>query len=169
MLSQLTNSNGEKRLAEWVDHLAEILIILWHTVPSNDMVKCLLMNCKYCNIEQEHCWKLIVLLSNTVFDESLMTGSRAKVQSKDQTQSDSITQPLFSRVFTAFFQGFSRVLFSSHVFRSGSYKYLGGATDSRGHVPAHMLPTNIWLFSPGRQRAVNLKRLPPSLLLLSSQ
>ncbi len=28
MLSQLTNSNGEKRLAEWVDHLAEILIIL---------------------------------------------------------------------------------------------------------------------------------------------
>ena len=54
-----------------------------------------------------------------------------------------ITQPLFSRVFTAIFQGFSRVLFSSRVFRSGSYKYLGAATDSRRHVPAHMLPTNI--------------------------
>jgi hypothetical protein len=50
-----------------------------------------------------------------------------------------ITQPLFFRVFTAFFQGFSRVLFSSRVFRSGSYNYLEAATDSRRHVPAHML------------------------------
>ncbi len=40
MLSQLTNSNGEKHLAEWVYHLAEVLIITGeHIVPSKDMVK----------------------------------------------------------------------------------------------------------------------------------
>jgi hypothetical protein len=54
-----------------------------------------------------------------------------------------LTQPLFSRIFTTILQGFSRVLFSSRVFHSGSYKYLGAATDSRRHVPKHMLPTNI--------------------------
>jgi hypothetical protein len=70
-------------------------------------------------------WQMFLLLANAL------------------DQASDVAQPLFSRVFTAIFQGFSRVLFPSRVFRSESYKYLGAATDSRRHVPEHMLPTNI--------------------------
>ncbi len=51
---------------------------------SKDMVKRLRMNYRNGNIEQEHLQKLIALLSNNVFDESSMTGSKAKEQSEDQ-------------------------------------------------------------------------------------
>ena len=78
MLSQSTNSNEEKHLADWVYHLTEVLIITGeHTVPSKDMVKRLLMNYWNGDIEQEHLRKLIALLPNDVFDESSMTGSKA--------------------------------------------------------------------------------------------
>ncbi len=51
------------------------------------------------------------------------------------------TPASFFRVYITFFQGFSSSLFSSRVFLSGSYNYLGAATDSLCHVPAHMLPS----------------------------
>ncbi len=51
-----------------------------------------------------------------------------------------ITKLIFSRVYVNFFQGFASVLFSSGVFRSGSYKYLGDVTDSQRHVPALISP-----------------------------
>ncbi len=54
-----------------------------------------------------------------------------------------LVYPLFFRVYVTFFQGFSRALLSSRVFRSGSYVYLGAVTDPLPHVPALMLPTNI--------------------------
>ncbi len=40
-----------------------------------------------------------------------------------------ITQPLFFSVYITFSQGFCSVHFSSLVFHSGSYKYLGAVTD----------------------------------------
>jgi hypothetical protein len=42
------------------------------------------MNYRNGDIEQEHLRKLIALLSNDVFDESSITGSKAKAQSEDQ-------------------------------------------------------------------------------------
>ncbi len=58
-------------------------------MPSKEMVKRLLMNYRNGHIEQEHLQKLKALLSNNVFDESSMTGSKVKAQSEDQTVSDS--------------------------------------------------------------------------------
>ena len=58
---------------------------------------------------------------------------------------------VFSRVFPALF--FAP---ASSIRRSKSVSEW--TRDFHSHIPAHMVPTNIWLFSRGRRRDGNLKQ-----------
>ena len=93
MLSQTTNTNGEKLLPEWVYHLAEVLIMIGeYKVPSKKMVKSLLMKYNNGDIPTEDLRQLITALSDDVFDESSAQDSRAKSRDQDLTDSDSDDQ-----------------------------------------------------------------------------
>ena len=93
MLSQTTNTNGEKFLPEWVYHLAEVLIMIGeYKVPSKKMVKSLLMKYNNVDIPTEDLRQLITALSDDVFDESSAQDSRAKSRDQDLTDSDSDDQ-----------------------------------------------------------------------------
>ena len=93
MLSQTTNSSGERLLPEWVYHLAEVLIMIGeYKVPSKKMVIALLMKYNNGDIPSEDLRTLIAALSDDVFDESSAQDTRAKSRAEEQSDSDSDDQ-----------------------------------------------------------------------------
>jgi hypothetical protein len=88
MLSQTNDKHGDKLLPEWVNHLAEVLIMTGEQkVPTKGMVAQLLTRYNNGDILKDDLRKMISIISDHVFDDS--TESRAKSRTVEQSDSDS--------------------------------------------------------------------------------
>ncbi len=88
MLSQTNDKHGDKLLPEWVNHLAEVLIMTGEQKePTKGMVAQLLTRYINGDILKDDLRKMISIISDHVFDDS--TESRAKSRTVEQSDSDS--------------------------------------------------------------------------------
>ena len=88
MLSQTNDKHGDKLLPEWVNHLAEVLIMTGEQkVPTKGMVAQLLTRYNNGDILKDDLRKMISIIFDNVFDDS--TESRAKSRTVEQSDSDS--------------------------------------------------------------------------------
>jgi hypothetical protein len=88
MLSQTNDKHGDKLLPEWVNHLAEVLIMAGgQKVPTNGMVAKMLTRYNDGDILKDYLRKIISTISDNVFDDS--TESRAKSRNVEQSDSES--------------------------------------------------------------------------------
>jgi hypothetical protein len=88
MLSQTNDKHGDKFLPDWVNHLAEVLIMTGEQkVPTKGMVAQLLTRYNNGDILKDDLHKMISIISDNVFDDS--TESRAKSRTIEQSDPDS--------------------------------------------------------------------------------